>query len=436
MLANNKIFCNTPWYEFHIYWDGSYGICCQEDHRLHTDNQKYNIANMTIMEWFNSDIVKQFRLGVLGDRKVSPCSRCYYEEEHNTNSRRLNSNQKSVIFTKTAFDESFKQSPGYAHFEHSLVSHGSTNTYPVDIHIDLGNFCNLACKTCGPHASSTIASQQVKWGIKEAKQYVGTDWTKNEDVWQNFKKQLLDIPNLNNIHFMGGETLLTPRFEDLVDTMIENKRFDICFSFVTNGTVFKPSLMSKLTKFKRVGIEVSIETLDSKNSYIRQGTNTQEVLENISRYQTYCNGTSITVTLRPVLSLLSIGGYLSLLEFTLNNKFLIKSNVCIRPRFLSIEILPDNVKKHYLAQYLEFVKQFDNIETDSDYNTSDPNNYIKIVKEQALTCLELLRTPTPADHDQQLSALVDHCRQWDSVYKLNARELYPELEEVWNQYGY
>ena len=45
---------------------------------------------------------------------------------------------------------------------------------------------------------------------------------------------------------MGGETLLTDRLEDLVDTMIEHKRFEICFSFVTNGTVFRLELLNKL----------------------------------------------------------------------------------------------------------------------------------------------------------------------------------------------
>lgn len=436
MLANSKIFCNTPWYELHIYWDGSYGICCQEDHKLHSDSKKFNIATMPIMEWFNSDPVKNFRLGVLGQDKVSPCRRCYYDEAHNSHSRRLKSNQKSVIFTRTAFNDSFQQSPGFDHFEHSLNTQGHTNTYPIDIHVDLGNFCNLACKMCTPRASSTIASQQVKWGIVDAKQYLGTDWTKNQDVWQSFKQQLLDIPELNNIHFMGGETLLTPRFEDLIDTMIEHKRFDLCFSFVTNGTVFKPKLMNKLKKFKRVGIEVSIETLDARNSYVRQGTDTQTVLENISKYQTYCNGTSITVTLRPAPSAMTIGSYPELLKFAFNNGLLIKSVICYKPRFFSVEILPKHVKEQYLPAYRELNEKFSDVETSSDYNASDPNNCLKVVKEQIAMCIDLLQTPTPADSEQQLEHLVEHCRRWDKIYKLDARELYPELAEIWDKYDY
>jgi MoaA/NifB/PqqE/SkfB family radical SAM enzyme len=437
MLANKKIFCNTPWYEIHIYWDGSFGICCQESHKLYPESTtEYNVKTMSIMDWFNSEPARKFRNKILLDQPASECSRCYIEENNNGNSRRLKSNQKSVIFTRTAFESSFLQSPGYRHFKHSVDNQGQTTTYPIDLHIDLGNFCNLACKMCNARASSTIASQHVRWGIESDRKYLGVDWTRDPKVWHNFKQQLLAIPGLNNIHFMGGETILTDRFEDLVDTLIENKRFELCLSFVTNGTVFKSELMNKLKHFKRVGIEISIETVDDKNSYVRQGTDTQKVLENIQQYQTHCNNTTITVTLRPAPSALSIGGYLGLLQFSLDKKLLVKSNICFNPRFLNIDVLPDSVKQNYLNQYLKFIKQFDNVSANSDYNASDPNNYAMVIKEQALMCVELLQAMAPKDADQQLKELVEHCRRWDNVYKLNAREVYPELESVWNQYGY
>ena len=431
-MPNKNIFCNTPWYELHIYWDGSLGICCQESHKLYspTDNQ-YNIATMSINEWFNSDPVQNFRTSILGNSKLSECRRCYMEEDHGGNSRRLKSNQKSVIFTRTAFEESFRQSPGYRHFSSSI-----TDTHPIDIHVDLGNFCNLACKMCKPEASSTIASQQVKWGIESSRQYLGTDWTKNLTVWNSFKQQLLSIPNLSNIHFMGGETLLTNRFDDLVDTMIEHNRFDICFSFVTNGTVFRSELLDKLKQFRRVGIEISIETIDEHNTYQRQGTNTELVLENIRKYQQWCNGSNITVTLRPAPSLLTIGYYTELLQYALDNQFVVKSNLCYKPRFLSVEILPEEIKTKYQIKYKEFLAQFTDVHAASDYNASDPNNFKLIIKEQAEMCLYALSTPTPLDSMEQLEAMVRHCERWDRVYGYDARVLYPEWKDIFDQFNY
>lgn len=437
MTPNQQIFCNTPWYELHVYWDGSLGICCQEDHKLYaTDQKQYNIASMSIKDWFNSEPVRKFRTELLGQKRSSLCQRCYIEEDHGGNSRRLKSNQKSVVFTRTAFEPSFEQSPGYQHFLHSYNNQGHSPTHPVDLHIDLGNFCNLACKMCNAQASSTIASQEVRWGIDTSRQYLGTDWTQDQSAWNNFKQQLLDLPGLNNIHFMGGETLLTDRFEDLIDTMIQHKRFDLCFSFVTNGTVFRERLLNKLKQFRRVGLEISIETMDEHNAYQRQGTDTELVLTNIDRYLEWCNGTSITVALRPAPTLLSIGYYTSLLQYALDRQLIVKSNLCYDPRFLSIEILPQTIKSLYLKKFKTFLENLKTIQTGSDYNASDPNNYRSVIKEQAEMCAALLQSPTPVDSEQELERMVRHCERWDRVYGYDARKLYPEFQDILNRYGY
>lgn len=431
---NSQVFCNTPWYELHIYWDGSLGICCQESHKLYKGND-YNIARMSLTDWFNSEPVRNFRQQILGNSPVSACTRCYIEEQHNGISRRHRSNQKSVIFTQ-AFDQSIKQSPGYPHFVHSEQTQGHTNTYPIDLHIDLGNFCNLACKMCNAESSSTIASQHVQWGLVNDRQYLGTDWTKNQTVWDNFKTQLLALPGLNNIHFMGGETLLTSRFEDLVDTMIQAERFDLCFSFVTNGTVFRPQLVEKLLKFRRVGIEVSIETITAHNAYQRQGTDTDQVLENIQQYQQYTNGTNITVSVRPAPSVLTIGYYTSLLEYCLNNQLIVKSNLCYDPDFLDARILPDAVKAEYIKKYQILSDQLNCANDSEDFNASDPNNYKQIIKSQIDLCMGLLQSPAPGNSHLLLEKMIRHCERWDRVYNYNARDLYPEWQEIFDQYAY
>jgi sulfatase maturation enzyme AslB (radical SAM superfamily) len=429
-VPNSNIFCNTPWYELHIYWDGSLGICCQESHKLYDDNS-YNIATTTIAEWFNSDPVRHFRQGVLGDRPVSACSRCYQEESVGGNSRRIKSNQKSVIF-RQAFEDSFEQSPGKQHFDFA----GTTDTHPIDIHVDLGNYCNLACKMCNAQASSVIASQEVKWGIESSRQYLGTDWTRDNKTWQSFLQQLLQIPGLNNIHFMGGETLLTKRFEDLVDHMIAHNRLDVCFSFVTNGTTFQPELMNKLKKFRRVGIEVSIETVDEHNAYQRQGTDNALVLANLERYQAMCNGTNITLTARPAVSALTIGYFPGLLQFCLDHNLVVKSLLVNTPKFLDAAILPHTVKQQYLEHYQPLVNRLHHIQVPVDYNASDPHNHALIVKEQVQMCMNILTQPAPPDAEQQRQLMVEHCSKWDKVYGNDARALYPELAEVWDQYDY
>ncbi len=435
-MANSNVFCNTPWYEAHIYWDGSFGTCCQESSKLYAESEtQYNIKTMSLAEWFNSAPAKAFRMDMFSNEGTVKCSRCYNEQSASGTSRRHRSNQKSVIFTKQAFGESYLQSPGYKHFMFSKGMVGLTDIMPIDLHIDLGNYCNLACKMCWSGASSKIATQYVKWGHIEHKQYLGSDWTKDTETWNRFLNELVTIPKLKNIHLMGGETLLTSRFEELVDFMTLHNRFEVCFSFVTNGTKFNESLINKLKKFARVGIEVSIETVTAHNDYVRQGTDTTVVLENIQKYIQHCNNTSISLTIRPAISALTVGYYYTLLEYCLEHRLIIKSLLVTTPEYLDIKVLPQSVKQQYLQHYEAILAKLADIDIDTDFNESDATNYKKSVKQQATQVSNILAS-TLKNRKYLIPELVAMCKQWDTVYKFDAKTLYPELAKVLEENGY
>lgn len=437
-MPDRNIFCNAPWYELQIYWDGALGFCCQESHRIHDDDRRYNVKNMSIREWFDSQPMRAARLAMHGDQKISFCSRCYTEERYADTSRRHKCNQKSVIFTRSNFSDSYQQSPGYYKFEKSRQEGGSYDGMPIDLHIDLGNYCNLTCKMCNPQASSKIAAQHVKWGYRDAGQYILTDWTRDRVIWDRVLTELAGISNLRNVHFMGGETLITRRFEDFVDFMLAQGRTDLNFSFVTNGTTFNSSLMEKLMKFWRIGIEVSIETLTEHNAYQRQGTDAELVQKNIERYLELCDGDRVTVTARPAISALTIGNYPSLLEYCLDKKIIVKSQLVNRPRHYDAVILPHDIKALYTTRYLDFLTrhQLDREDITGDYNESDPNQIRRILKSQVLQCLDILATDTPDDSDHALAEMVAWCRRWDDVQGYNARELYPEFHKILDDHGY
>lgn len=382
--------------------------------------------------------MRQARQQMLQDRKNSACRSCYLEEQHGGTSRRLRANQKSVIFTRENFHDSYQQSPHYHKFEQSRSNQGQYDGLPVDIHIDLGNYCNLTCKMCRPQASSSIADQYRRWGITGAEQFIGTDWTRDTDTWRRTLDELAAIRPLRNVHFMGGETLITPRFEQFLDHMLAQGRNDLSFSFVTNGTQFRPRLLEKLRKFQRVGIEVSLETVTNRNAYQRQGTDTQQVLSNIQRYLTYCNGHSWTLTLRPAVSALTIGHYHTLLQFALDHKLIVKSLIVMRPEYLAASILPDPVKQQYLRQFQDFIVQ-NNLQDQNyraDYNASDPNEIKRIVANQVAQCESVLQQQRPANADLLLTEMVHWCAKWDRVHGFDAVKIYPELIDVFRSNGY
>lgn len=287
---------------------------------------------------------------------------------------------------------------------------------------------------CSPKASSTIASQHVKWGIESSRRFLGTDWTRDTTVWNRVLDQLTDIPNLKNIHLMGGETLLTDRMEHMIDHFIKRKRFDCSFSFVTNGTVYKPDLMSKLARFSRVGIEVSMETMTDHNQYVRQGTNNDLVRRNIDLFRSWSRD-SITVTLRPTISALTIGNVHTLFDYARQEHLLMKSLICNSPAFLDPGILPDQVKALYRTRLQMCLDRLPTA-TAKDYNFSDPNNVVFVLKDIINMTINLLHKSQPVGSDDRLREMVAHCERWDSAYGLDARSLYPELSELFDRFGY
>lgn len=432
-----QTFCNSAWYECHIYYNGDYGLCCAAWHKPDGrdegsyEKSHYNIENMSIKEWYNSNLMRDIRRSFLTTNdRLSMCGKCYMSEDTTQHSRRHMQLQKSAIFYDTDFEESFYQSPHYNSFEMARKE-GYTDTVPVDFHIDLGNYCNCACKMCYAPASSKIAKQELIWGNESAKKYIGTDWTKNTLVWHRFLEELVTLP-IRNLHFMGGETLITPRFEQLVDYLIEHKRFDINFSFVTNGTMYNEHLMQKLLKFGRIGIEISAETTDIKNEYVRQGTKNTELFSNIGRYKKLVDNKRITINMRPVPTVLTIGTYYTLIQYCIDNNFLISSIQIREPYYMDVKHLPTDLKNQYLDVYYKFAEK-NNIDLSpqhNDYNHRDMKEQPKVIAWHVQQAINLLKQPRDDDSDKHLAELFAYCKKWDTVYGFNFDKIYPEFKSL------
>ena len=98
--------------------------------------------------------------------------------------------------------------------------------------------------------------------------------------------------------------------------------------------------------------------------------------------------------------------------------------------------MPEEIKTKYQIKYRKFLAQFTDVHTANEYNASNPNNFKLIIKEQAEMCLSALQTPTPPDSMEQLEAMVRHCERWDRVYGYDARVLYPECRDIFDQFNY
>jgi MoaA/NifB/PqqE/SkfB family radical SAM enzyme len=347
----SNVFCNIPWVEVHINADGTYHTCGAQTNRISgTEEAKlYNVHAMTIPAWINSEHQRRARINKLNNVPEPACAMCYHEERLGSSSKRVKENLKSGI-KETDFELTYIHSKDYPLFDYSARNRGLTDfARPTSYHLSLGNECNLACKMCGPTASSRLAVQMIKSG-----EYAGParmNWTEDETAWNHVVDYICTTENLQFVHLIGGEPLMNPRFEQLIDSLLAAKKTDIYLGFTTNGTMFNHNLMSKLSAFRHVDVGVSIECWGKLNDLVRQGSTTETVLDNIDQYLKYRRQAHIYVTLRAVPSALTVHTLDELYRWCITRELDVVTNILVEPEYQQIAQLPKEIKQRLIAQY-------------------------------------------------------------------------------------
>lgn len=419
-----------PWTNLHIYWDGSYGACCSERMRPHSEPEKYNLKTMNVAEWYNSKPIIKIREQIKGDSPLPLCSSCYKEEANGYESRRIRENLKTVIFTEQAFERSYEQSTFIDDFR---ASDNQTNRRPVDWHIDFGNECNFACKMCNPKASSKISALYDKWGLQSASS--NSNWTLNETSWNNFQTNILEAKNLNRLHFMGGEPLLNKKFKPLLRFLLENKP-DISLSFVNNGSFITDDLIELLQQFKSCDVEVSLESIHNNNEYIRQGANTELILSNIQKLKR-AESDTFQVVLRSVPQLLNVNNYDEYIKYAWDNQLSIQGIPLTGPAHLQISVLPIEIRQALIPKYQKLRETFADSE---DFKTIITGRNVGGLSQQLRrecdTIITMLSAPEPENVSELRQELREWLVRWDREYKLDARAYYPEYRDFLDSIGY
>ena len=434
-MPNKDIFCNIPWYELHINHDGSYDLCgCMSELITQTEDAKeWNIRNYPVADYWQSRRLRDERLSKLSDTPNPACGVCQHQDKIGNHSKRIKENLKSVIFYDHNFYKSFAQSPHRAAFDYSLTNDGATVTQPVSYHLSLGNECDLACVMCSPNSSYKLAAdyQAVGW-IKDARRL---NWADDEQVWQDFCQTLLATP-LVSLHIIGGEPTINKRFAQLIDLFVDNNHTDFSFSFTTNCMHGLDHLWDKLARFKRVEIGMSIETVNSTNDYVRYGSDIKVILANIAKFKATAPE-NVAFVIRTVPTLLTVNYYGELIDWCLENDFLLNSYFATDPAWQQIRLLPDYVNIHLQA---EFRHQLENYTMLAEFRIKGLTNFRNqtYVLENLISELRaVLASLTLGNSDVDLvNESVLKFKQLDTLRNTNVINNFPMLKEYFKSNGY
>lgn len=386
----NPKYCPVPWYEVHINADGSYHTCGAQPNYVTgtTFADVHNIRVMSIPEWMNSQHQIDARRGKLSGNMNPLCTMCYREDALGKSSKRKREVEK--------FDKQFE------------LLH--VTDLPKSYHISIGNECNLSCRMCSPQWSSRVAAEQRRNGTYSGP--VKYSWIEDKNAWNNFTESILNC-DLRALHIIGGEPLIIPRFEDLIDLLIINNKTNCYLGFTTNGTVFRSDLMHKLDRFRHVDIGVSLEGIGIINDFIRTGSNTSNIISNLEKFLEYRSESHFYVTLRAVPSALSVHGLFELFEWCMERKLDVMTNTLHHPTWMTIQTLPEDVKSRLLKKY----EQWKFNPNPRSGNDRDPNLYWEHIDGEVRSIIQQLRLSGDPNLTKILYSKMRTWPLWDQTKK-------------------
>jgi hypothetical protein len=148
----------------------------------------------------------------------------------------------------------------------------------IDLMFDIS--CNLACRSCGPH-SSTYWQKHLKKN-KLWNRSISVPRKQNQ-VIDGLSK--LDLSNLRQLVFCGGETLLGQEYWDVANWLgdnVPNAKEHLTLCFQTNGTQsIHPRNFDIIEKFHLVKLHISLDGTQDRFEYLRWPASWNQVTDNI-----------------------------------------------------------------------------------------------------------------------------------------------------------
>lgn len=391
----------------------------------------------------NSDVMRGLRQDLLQGKETLTCQSCRHEDQHNKISGRQRQLLKSIITLKE-FDKTFCASPHWDWFEYSHNNEGYTTCTPVDFQIDLGNTCNSSCIMCIPTYSSKVATDYKKLQVIEPNLFnmpdLKSNWADDPSLMNKFVSELVTIPNIRYLHFLGGETLYLQSFYSICQELINSDLAkDISIGTTTNCTVYSEKLENILIEFKHAHLGLSVECFHPLNDYIRWPGKINDIEENIKRFINLRNQMDLHLSLRITPSALSVYHIDTIFEFMINNDIIAEScNLLTSPSWLRLELLPKDILNDIVEKIDQVINKYNLTDPDADLvNRRNETVRTEVISKVIFEYRNAIRSlQPPADVEQERYNLVKFLKAFEQLRNNKILDYLPEYEEFLRSYGY
>jgi sulfatase maturation enzyme AslB (radical SAM superfamily) len=426
-------FCSSPWFHMRINNSGSYEPCRWMTLDGHSRaNADHNIRNMTPVTYFREHM-SELRTQLLQGETPSICRDCSKMEQHGKVSGRQRQLLK-VGVRPEYFEKSLASSPYRPDFDHSDQNQGRTDRQVRDWQIDLGNYCNGACVYCHPESSSTLATEFKALGLIDA--MPARAWSDNPALVERFVADLAATEDLAYLHFIGGETVITPGFRRILQALVDAGIAPrVTIGFTTNLTVWAEPVVDLLCQFQMVNLGMSIESLTAVNDYVRYPSQIDQVRATMDRWVALGQQQGWLMQIRITPTCLTVHDLSTVYEYAWHNNLAVEScNFLDRPEFLRISVLPDVYREQARDSLAEWLALHPEPQVAQVINTRDPNQVRAQIRQDAESYLDYLYHAP--DETDRLPDLITYLQRLEGSRDNCILDYLPQYEDLFESAGY
>lgn len=336
----------------HIYSDaeGAWRTCCYEQRGLPGCGES-TVYNTTPLQHFLSDKMNEYRRMTLNGEVPDVCTKCKRYEDEGIKSYRQIKNKNAHEVSEIV--EHFKKTG-----EFKMI--GRFLRIKVKI---FGNYCNLTCFMCHPQNSSSRQSEFVKMTKKYDYDFLGK-WGQPKSGLPSFEttlkyeeviKEIESLaPHILDLQILGGEPLMMKNHYDLLDSLIKSGHSkEIGLIYVTNLTKLQHgnrNFLHYIDKFKSNSFAISIDGIDKRGEWIRNGLKFNEFIENLRIMKQSAERIQLAFTASN-LSILYATEMYDYFTFEEGIEPVMDENIVTSPRMLDPRHLPDYLKEKLINDF-------------------------------------------------------------------------------------
>jgi organic radical activating enzyme len=354
----------------------------------------WDVQQSSITDTRNNQIWKDIRQSFLDGKMPMVCNTCINAERVGASSPRQLNNE--YLFEHLDID--------IMGVVEQIVNNDLTASSVYALDYMPSNFCNYACVMCYSGASSQRYTFDIKQGIK-SKYEINT-------VDRDFFDIVQDVKILG---FTGGETILQPEVNRLIDYVIEQGlASDMIITILTNASDFPDSLIEKFKCFKKVLYTVSIDGVGDVIEYQRRGAKWATIEENVRKI----HASLVHEIVNHVVTAVNVLTAMDFVDWCHANDLKFASISHVFQEHLGIAVMPPELKQLALSRLKQGRKRYEHYLL-PEYNNYE-SGYVNTIDRLISTVEQVEFNPTA------LTKFIEHIELEDLASKKPLKEVVPE----------